>query len=292
MASFRSLGTVGETFRYPAKSMMGGAEAFIDVSELGVLGDRAWAVRDEERGGIRGAKKIKGLMGLAAEFVESPTPQRPSPPIIITLANGESIRSDDAAVDDVLSRALGRSVSLWPLQPADDLDHYRRGAPDSDDLEDELRSIFGRTEDEPLPDFTAFGHVFEYESPPGSYVDAYPLMIMTTRSMQTLAARNPESRVDVARFRPNLLIELDHDDGAPFPEIDWVGHQLTLGDVVLEVVAPCPRCVMVTHAFADLPMDRPLLANIVAEADQNLGVYARVVEPGRITPGDTVTLAD
>lgn len=276
--------------------MMGGPEAFIDVSELGVVGDRAWAVRDETHGGIRGAKKIKGLMALAAAFVEPPTARYPSPPIVITLADGQSIRSDDDGIDDVLSRQLGRPVSLWPLQPADDLDHYRRGSPDSDDLMVELRSIFGRSDDEPLPDLTAFGHVLEYETPLGSYVDAYPLMIMTTRSMRTLAARNPESRVDIRRFRPNLLVDLpDHgqtDGDQPFPEIDWVGHRLAVGEVVVEIVAPCPRCVMVTHAFADLPQDRALLRNIVADADQNVGVYARIIEPGRITPGDAVTIID
>lgn len=292
MATGKRLGAVDETFRYPAKSMMGGAETCIDVSELGVLGDRAWAVRDEKLGGIRGAKKIKGLMSLAAAFVEAPTPQSPSPTIVITLADGTSIRSDDDAVDDVLSQALGRAVSLWPLLPADDLDHYRRGAPDSDDMMTELRSVFGRTEDEPIPDLSAFGHVFEYESPPGSYVDAYPLMIMTTRSMETLAARNPESRVDIRRFRPNLLVEVDDHHGDPFPEIDWVGAKLALGEAVLEVVSPCPRCVMVTHAFADLDQDRPLLRNIVADADQNVGVYASVIEPGRITAGDPVTVLD
>ncbi|HZJ25808.1 MAG TPA: MOSC domain-containing protein [Acidimicrobiia bacterium] len=290
MASGINVGRVSQTWRYPAKSMMGSPQDFIDVFELGVLGDRAWAVRDEERGGIRGAKKINGLMGLAAEFVDGPTLDRPAPPIEITLPDGASVRSDDAAVNEVLSRALGRAVSLWPLRPADDLDHYRRGAPDSDDVVVELRAMFGRTEDEPLPDFSAFGHVLEYESPPGSYVDAYPLMLMTTRSMETLAARNPESRVDIRRFRPNVLVELDDHDGSPFPEIDWVGDELALGDAVLEVVAPCPRCVMVTLPFADLPRDRPLLASIVADADQNIGVYANVVVPGRITPGDSLAV--
>src|SRR5665811_2545540 len=97
MASGINVGRVSQTWRYPAKSMMGSPQDFIDVFELGVLGDRAWAVRDEERGGIRGAKKINGLMGLAAEFVDGPTLDRPAPPIEITLPDGASVRSDDAA---------------------------------------------------------------------------------------------------------------------------------------------------------------------------------------------------
>ena len=72
--------------------------------------------------------------------------------------------------------------------PADDLDHYRRGAPDSEDFEQELRELFGRLPDEPLPDLTAFAEVMEFESPPGTYFDAFPLMLMTQQSLDTLGA--------------------------------------------------------------------------------------------------------
>ena len=55
-------------------------------------------------------------------------------------------------------------------RPADDLEHYRRGAPDSDDVVAELRGIFGREDDEPFPDFSVFPpEIVEFESPPGTY---------------------------------------------------------------------------------------------------------------------------
>jgi len=40
----------------------------------------------------------------------------------------------------------------------------------------------------------------------------------------------------------------------------------------------------------DLPEDPRVLRTIVRDADQNLGVYATVVTPGRVEVGDAVTL--
>ena len=53
--------TLIELFRYPVKSMMGESLTAIEVTEAGIQGDRAWAVRNERRGGIRGGKKLPQL---------------------------------------------------------------------------------------------------------------------------------------------------------------------------------------------------------------------------------------
>ncbi|NLA35543.1 MAG: Fe-S oxidoreductase, partial [Actinobacteria bacterium] len=203
------MGEVTFIGRYPAKSMLGERLERADLVEAGLVGDRCWATRDEVRGGIRGAKKIAGLMHLGARYLDEPTAHGPTPQIEITLPDGTTVRSDAADVNERLSEALDHAVTLWPLQPADDLDHYRRGAPDSEDFLEELRDIFGRTEDEPFPDFSVFPpEVIEFESPPGTYLDAWPLMIMTNRSLATLRELNPDSAIDVRRFRPNLLVDV------------------------------------------------------------------------------------
>jgi uncharacterized protein YcbX len=56
------VGTIGEIWRYPVKSMVGERIDGCDLTAAGLPGDRGLAVRDEERGGIRGAKKIPALM--------------------------------------------------------------------------------------------------------------------------------------------------------------------------------------------------------------------------------------
>ena len=289
------VGTVDELWRHPVKSMVGERVAAVHVDDRGVVGDRWWAVRDEERGGIRGAKKIGGLMRLAARYVDEPRPGRRPPHVEITVPDGGgTVRTDDARVHDVVSRALGHRVTLWPLQPADDVDHYRRGPADSDDIVEELRDIFGRTETEPLPDLSVFPpEIIEFESPPGTYYDAFPVHLLTTSTLRTLARLASSSTIDVRRFRPNVVIDTPDDiDG--LPENEWLGTRLTIGEVELEVSVPCPRCVMVTHPVGEdalgLGRDRALLRTIVRELDQNVGVYATVVRGGRIHEGDEVAL--
>ena len=286
-----SIGTVASVWRYPAKSMMGDEFRSLPVTEGGVVGDRGWAVRDEVRGGIRGAKKIGGLMKLHARYVDAPEAGARPPPIEIRLPDGETVRSDDADANEQLSKALDHPVTLCPLQPATDLDHYRRGAPDTDDFDAEMRQIFGREPDEPLPGFEGLplDVLIEYESPPGSYFDAFPILVVTNRSLATLARLAPDSDFDVRRFRPNVVVATDGAEGE-FPEQSWIGHRLRVGDVELEVTASCPRCVMVTRDFADLPQDRQVLRTIVRGANQNLGVYATVTTPGTLAAGALVTL--
>jgi len=282
-------GSIAELWRYPVKSMAGQRLAEARLAEDGVPGDRGWAVRDEKRGGIRGAKKIPALMQLAARSVEEPAPGRwPAPEI--ALPDGAAVRADAPDAAARVSAALGTPVTLWPRLPASAREHYRRGPPDHADVLTELRAIFGREPGEPLPDLAKFPpEILEFESPLGTYFDAYPLLLLTDASLRRLQALAPASRVDVRRFRPNLLIECA--PGAEgFPEQAWVGRRLAIGEAELEVAAGCPRCVMITHGFADLPPDPGLMRTVVKEADQNVGVYARVVRPGRVALGDPVLL--
>src|SRR5262249_9776141 len=145
------VGTVREIWRYPVKSMMGEQLPRVEVDAEGIPGDRAWAVRDEVRGGIRGAKKIGALMRCAARYEAEPARGRVRGPEI-TRPDGARLHASDRDAGARLSRALEHEVTLWPLLPPDALDHYRRGAPDQADMVKELRAIFGRTDDEPLPD--------------------------------------------------------------------------------------------------------------------------------------------
>ena len=275
-------------WQYPVKSMIGSEVVAARLTAEGMVGDRTWATRDEERGGIRGAKKIGSLMRCAARYVDSEP--APGSTVEITLPDGSTVRSDDPTVGQRLSAALDHRVSLWPLQPPTDLDHYRRGAPDSTDMLAELRAVFGREGDEPLPDLSIFPPVImEFESPPGTYLDAFPLLIMSTSALRSLAAALPDSAVDVRRFRPNLVVDTGDVEG--HPEFGWVGTNLRIGEVVLRVVDACPRCVMVTREVTpDLPEDRAVLRHVVRDLDQNVGVYAEVVVPGVVRAGDRVVV--
>ena len=290
-----NLGEIREIRRYPVKSMGGELLGEVELAERGLPGDRAWAVRDEVRGGIRGAKKIPELMELQARYVKPPAAEGSSP-AEIRLPDGSILGTGEADVSERVSRAIGHSVTLWPLLPADALDHYRRGAPAHEDMVEELREIFGRAPDEPLPDLSVFPpELIEFESPPGTYFDAFPLLLLTEQSLRSMGERSPDSAFDVRRFRPNFLVSdagsIDGSEPA-FPEREWAGRRIGLGDAILEVTVRCPRCVMVTHAFEDLPRDPSIMRALVREAGGEIGVYARVEKPGSVRVGDSLRLLE
>jgi uncharacterized protein YcbX len=274
--------TLEEICRYPVKSMLGECLTETTLSKQGIPGDRSWATRDEKRGGIRGAKKIPQLMLFSARTSHVGVAEIQAP-------DGSFCRSSDTGINTWLSEKLDHPVSLWPLLPADNLEHYRRGAPDSADFEEELRTLFGRLPEEPLPDLSAFSEVLEFESPPGTYFDAFPIMLATRQSLNTLSVRAPTSRFDPRRFRANFILNVVGSDAA-YPEQDWIGRELHVGDAVLKIVDTCPRCSMTTHATADLPRDTEVMRHLVKEADGNLGVYAKVIKQGAVRAGQSVTV--
>jgi uncharacterized protein YcbX len=276
-----STASVATVYRYPVKSMMGETLSEADIGEAGIPGDRGWAVRDEQRGGIRGGKKIPQLMTLAAKSGTAAP--------LITAADGNSASASYERINDWLSDKLNHPVTLWPLLPANQLDHYRRGAPDTEDFEQELRAVFGRLPDEPLPDLAGFEELLEFESPPGTYFDAFPISIISQQSLNTMNQLEGESRFDVRRFRPNLLVDVPGSDH-PFPEQAWVGKTLAIGSVTLKIDTTCPRCAMTTHGFDDLPQDPQIMRNLVANSEGNLGIYASVVKVGKVATGDSVTV--
>jgi uncharacterized protein YcbX len=139
---------VTQLWKYPVKSMIGSTTDSVSLSTLGIVGDRHWAIRDVERGGIRGAKKIPLLMQCAARPAGDGSAH-----VVITLPNGQEVSSKDANVHDVLSSTFERPVLLQSLPAESSLGHFEPGVPDSSDMMTEIRQILGREESDPLPDF-------------------------------------------------------------------------------------------------------------------------------------------
>lgn len=117
-----------------------------------------------------------------------------------------------------------------------------------------------------------------------SHFDDGPVHLVTTGSLRAVEQQLGEP-VDPRRFRPNLVV--DTGDLTGFVEDAWVGVRLLVGEVLLEVVAPMPRCVMVNLPQVGLGAAR-VLDVVAAVNDTNLGVLATVVTPGRVRVGDEV----
>jgi uncharacterized protein YcbX len=268
-----------QIWQYPVKSMIGISVPSASLAPGGVVGDRTWALRDLESGGIANTRQTPGIMRLSAIAGTAGH-------VTISIPGGRTVSSADADADEVLSDALGRRVALESLRPADDVDYYRRHGEAPADLVGYLREIFARDEDEPLPDFTKFGpYVGEFETPPGAYYDCYPLLIMSSSALRSMQDALPESVIDVRRFRPSLVI--DTPDAEGHPEFAWAGQRFTLGSAVVEVVNDCPRCAAITKEIDDdVPQDRAILRHVVRELGQAVGVYCNVVQAGTVALGD------
>jgi len=284
------IGTVKEIWRFPVKSMGGGELRSAAIGPLGIPGDRGWALYDEEAREVRGAKKFPALLQCQARYLAEPSGGK-IPNAEITLPDGAKIRSDDPEISRKLSALVGKKVTLHPIRPAEDSEHYRRRLPeDPDAMTRELRAMFGRTDDEPLPDLSIFPQeILEFTSPRGTYFDAFPLHLLTTSWLADLARSNSGARFDRLRFRPNLLIE-PSDKSPGKREQEWCGGELRVGDVRVKIEMPVVRCVMTTLPQGDLPKDPSVLRTIVRESDQNVGVYASVTGPGTVKVGDPVEL--
>jgi uncharacterized protein YcbX len=117
--------------------------------------------------------------------------------------------------------------------------------------------------------------------------DESPVHVLTTASLRGLGQLLGEP-VDVARFRPNVVLEVE---GEGFPEDEWTGRELALGDeVVLRLGPGMPRCVMVGLPQGDLRKDKNILRTLAQERDLAFGLQASVVRGGLVRVGDPASL--
>jgi uncharacterized protein YcbX len=117
--------------------------------------------------------------------------------------------------------------------------------------------------------------------------DIAPLALLTTATIAGLGEL-VDARLDVRRFRPNLLVE----PAGPelFPEDAWVGSVLRLGEARMRVDQRDRRCVMINVDPDTTERDPAVLRAVARERGTCLGVYGATVQPGRVAVGDPVVL--
>lgn len=282
------IGHVSEVWRYPVKSMGGGRVQRAAFNELGMIGDRAWAVRED--GDTRSARQIPALLQCAARFTSEPSADAESAAISIELPDGGEIDQDAA---DRLGAALGREVALVPLRPASDSAYFARpstgGEVDQAAQLAMLRQVFGLEDDDPLPDLSGLpASLGQFSTPPGTFVDCYPLHVMTTASLRQLAEFGGGEEVDVRRFRPNLVI--DTGDAEGLVETGWPGRELRIGGIVAQVKTTTVRCSVPAHAQRGMERSRAVGRALIERASQHLGAYAEITVAGEVAEGDPVEL--
>ena len=86
----RQIGVVQDLFRYPVKSMRGERLGEVDIGAHGVIGDRAYALR-EVNGRVVTGKKWSNMLGFSARY-DAPPGLGALAPIHITLPDGRTYR--------------------------------------------------------------------------------------------------------------------------------------------------------------------------------------------------------
>ncbi|GCE19105.1 MOSC domain-containing protein [Dictyobacter kobayashii] len=266
------IGSVVNLWRYPIKSMMGEELNAVELVEGSLLGDRRYALRDTETGKIASAKnprKWPGLFDFRATFLEPPHINGDLPAIRVTLPNGQSITTEQAQFNDVVSQTLGRRIELASTgiqAPA---------------LEEYWPTVDGLTYNDTVTDEAM---------PEQTFFDLAPIYLLTTATLDRFHEFYPQGRFEARRFRPNIVIQ-PTSDTSDFVENAWVGQTLAIGpEVRLRITDPCPRCVMTTLPQGDLPQDLGILRTIVKHNNAHVGVYATLIQPGTVHRGDSISI--
>ncbi len=286
------VGTIEALWRFPIKSFRGEKLDQVEFDKQAVLGDRAYALIDKETGKVVSAKSVKlfpDLLNCGAVYLQTPQLGQEIPPVQITLADGTIVVSDSDEVDQILSDYFGRDVTLARAAPDDyTIDQYH---PDVENLDPAGHRDTSVEQKLGSALFKEMG--VESPLPPGSFMDVFPISVISTSTLEYLNQLRPETKFDVRRFRMNIVVRTEHPG---FVENSWVGNGLTIGENVrLMVTMPDPRCVMTTLAQNEIPKDTNVLRTLIEHNRLDImgtgkfpcaGVYAVIEAKGLVRVND------
>lgn len=272
-----TIGKVVSIWRYPVKSMLGEELNSSYVTEHGLIGDRVYALIDEETGKVVSAKnpsKWGKLFDFRSVFIDPPQVVDNIPPVRITFPDGTHIFSNqNEEMNHTLSKVLCKEVRL-----------IRNSLLEKPIYEEYWPNIDGLAQREKTTDEAM---------PPQSFFDIAVVHILTTSTINRLRELYPKGRFEIRRFRPNIVVESLSGE-TDFVENSWIGKNITIGEekILLKVIQPCTRCVMITLPQSDLPKDLGILKTVAKYNQVNVGVYASVYRGGTIRRGDLVQIKE
>lgn len=276
-----TIGTVLGLRRYAVKSMQGEELNKTDVTEGGLVGDRAFALIDKATGKVASAKypqKWRKLIQFSAAFTETPSAGGVLPAIAVTRPDGLPLDAEGDDLDAKLSDIVGRDVTLTSVRP-DTISVERLDPLAADETIVDIGEVMMK----------------------GRFADYAPLHLITTASLAALAEQSPDVQFDPRRFRPNIVIKTP-DDQTGFLENAWIGRMIEIGEEVrLRITDPSPRCAIPTLGQGDLPLEPKVIRTVVANNKVAVpafegrelpcvGVYGFVERVGALQKGDAVRI--
>jgi uncharacterized protein YcbX len=248
---------VVELWRHPVKSLQGESLSRAELETNGVSGDRSWGIVDQGTSKVLTARREPVLLLAAARLDDDGTP-------VLDLPNGDHVEGPGDATDERLSNWLGRPVRLVSAQATNP------GVAEffEDATDDTSRAI-------------------EWTMPAGRFVDALPLLVLTTASLRRAAALYPDGVWATRRLRPNIVVDVD---GEGWVEDAWCQREVRIGEATIVPVAPCERCTMVTRPQPGLDRDLDIFRTLARHHNAKFGVWSGVAAPGSIHVGDAVAI--
>lgn len=126
----------------------------------------------------------------------------------------------------------------------------------------------------------------------GDGQDVHPLTLVSSESVGDLGRRGDRPDLDARRFR--ITLEFEGAD-EPYEEDSWAGRSVRVGRATIRVLGQIPRCVVTTldpdvgtKDFGTLTQIARYRPRIGGRGGLPFGVYAEVLEPGRVRLGDPV----
>ena len=192
----------------------------------------------------------------------------------------------------VRNEAVQSGFSWLTLRERGDMSHYRPAFVDP--LQPDKSPTVVRTPSGVVFDVTDAALAAELY-PSGALVikqdrgvfDTFPLSLITTQTIARLGER-VGARLEVERFRPNILVEAA--DDAPFTEDSWVGCVLRIGGLRMRVDKRDGRCVVITIDPVTTERNAEILRTVARDRQGCLGVYGTTVEPGHVAVNDPVLI--
>lgn len=128
---------------------------------------------------------------------------------------------------------------------------------------------------------------------PCQVFDEFPVSVLSRASVERLSSEmgmSGDQCLAADRFRPTLLL-----DGCETHEEDgWMNRTIAVGDAVVRILAPDPRCAIIDQHPATGETDTDAVKSILNYRPNPLaayfGVYGIVEKPGQVSVGDSVAV--
>jgi uncharacterized protein len=120
-----------------------------------------------------------------------------------------------------------------------------------------------------------------------AFTDGFPILLISQASLDDLNSRL-ETPILMDRFRPNIVVS----DASPFEEDSW--KSINAGDIRMDIVKPCARCVITTTDQQTAQRYREPLAALAKYRTQNnkvmFGQNVIHQNKGKIKVGDVISI--